>query len=140
MYKRRTLSPRIPSPTSSAFTASQDSIRLSQALDLFQSPDPKLQVFTMQLYSLVTLALAATAAAVPALAPVSEVSEVSERAAADITKRADRGSYTVAGLGSRKQAILGAGGNTLDLAIAMLETEKMTTDYTYGKCPLPRPI
>ena len=32
------------------------------------------------------------------------------------------GSYTVPGLGVRKQAILGAGGNTLDLAIAMLET------------------
>ncbi|KAM0472516.1 hypothetical protein ACHAPX_008673 [Trichoderma viride] len=44
----------------------------------------------------------------------------------------DRGSYTVPGLGSRKQAILNAGGNTLDLAIAMLETERMSTDYTYG--------
>ncbi len=91
------------------------------------------------LVNLVTLALAATAAAVPALAPVS-VSEVSEQAPADITKRADRGSYTVGGLGSRKQAILSAGGNTLDLAIAMLETEKMTADYTYGKHPLPRQI
>ncbi|KAH9892296.1 hypothetical protein F4778DRAFT_784657 [Xylariomycetidae sp. FL2044] len=37
----------------------------------------------------------------------------------------------VSGLGSRKSAILGAGGNTLDLAIAMLETETMTTDYVY---------
>ncbi|PGH10612.1 hypothetical protein AJ80_07463 [Polytolypa hystricis UAMH7299] len=44
----------------------------------------------------------------------------------------DRGSYTVSGLGQRKQAILNAGGNTLDLAIAMLETERMTTDYAYG--------
>lgn len=44
----------------------------------------------------------------------------------------DRGSYTVPGLGSRKQAILNAGGNSLDLAIAMLETERMSTDYTYG--------
>ncbi|KAL4746647.1 hypothetical protein BDW72DRAFT_197495 [Aspergillus terricola var. indicus] len=51
---------------------------------------------------------------------------------ADMTKRDDRGSYTVSGLGQRKQAILNAGGNTLDLAIAMLETEGMTTDYTYG--------
>jgi hypothetical protein len=40
----------------------------------------------------------------------------------EMAKRADRGSYTVSGLGSRKQAILNAGGNTLDLAIAMLET------------------
>ncbi|KAK6523476.1 hypothetical protein TWF281_001458 [Arthrobotrys megalospora] len=50
----------------------------------------------------------------------------------DLETRADRGSYTVSGLGSRKQAILGAGGNTLDLAIAMLETERMQTDYAYG--------
>lgn len=45
----------------------------------------------------------------------------------------DRGSYTVSGLGSRKQAVLNAGGNTLDLAIAMLETEGMTTNYAYGE-------
>ncbi len=55
-----------------------------------------------------------------------------EDAAADLTKRADRGSYTVSGLGNRKKAILGAGGNTLDLAIAMLETEKISTGYIYG--------
>ena len=46
--------------------------------------------------------------------------------------RADRGSYTVSGLGARKQAVLNAGGNTLDLAIAMLETDGMTTNYVYG--------
>lgn len=46
-------------------------------------------------------------------------------------RQGDRGSYTVSGLGSRKQAILNAGGNTLDLAIAMLETDGMTTDYAY---------
>ncbi|KAI0182359.1 hypothetical protein EV127DRAFT_378887 [Xylaria flabelliformis] len=46
--------------------------------------------------------------------------------------RQDRGQYTVPGLGARKQAILNAGGNTLDLAIAMLETETMTTNYPYG--------
>lgn len=34
----------------------------------------------------------------------------------------NRGQYTVPGLGARKQAILTAGGNTQDLAIAMLET------------------
>ncbi|KAJ5855521.1 uncharacterized protein N7529_009465 [Penicillium soppii] len=39
-----------------------------------------------------------------------------------LDKRADRGSETVSGIGSRKQSILNAGGNTLDLAIAMLET------------------
>ncbi|EAU35362.1 conserved hypothetical protein [Aspergillus terreus NIH2624] len=44
----------------------------------------------------------------------------------------DRGNYTVPGLGERKAAVLAAGGNTMDMAIAMLETETMTTDYTYG--------
>jgi hypothetical protein len=34
----------------------------------------------------------------------------------------DRGNQTVAGLGSRKQAVLDVGGTTRDLAIAMLET------------------
>lgn len=46
----------------------------------------------------------------------------------------DRGSYTVSGLGQRKQAILNAGGGTTDLAIAMLETENMQTNYPYGQC------
>lgn len=39
-----------------------------------------------------------------------------------IQARDDRGSYTVSGLGARKQQITSAGGTTLDLAIAMLET------------------
>ena len=42
------------------------------------------------------------------------------------------GSYTVSGLGSRKQQVTGAGGNSLDLAVAMLETENMGTNYPYG--------
>jgi hypothetical protein len=33
----------------------------------------------------------------------------------------NRGSYTVPDLGQRKQALLNAGGNTMDMAIAMLE-------------------
>jgi hypothetical protein len=49
-----------------------------------------------------------------------------------VAKRASSGSYTVSGLGSRKQAVLSAGGNSLDLAIAMLETENMSTNYAYG--------
>ncbi|KAJ5150400.1 uncharacterized protein N7500_010589 [Penicillium coprophilum] len=44
----------------------------------------------------------------------------------------DRGNETISGLGARKQEVVGAGGNTRDLAIAMLETKTMTTDYTYG--------
>lgn len=42
------------------------------------------------------------------------------------------GSYTVSGLGSRKSQVRSAGGNSLDLAVAMLETEDMTTNYAYG--------
>lgn len=52
-----------------------------------------------------------------------------------IEARDDRGSETISGLGNRKQAILNAGGNTLDLAIAMLETKNMGTDYAYGMEP-----
>ncbi|MFE0464162.1 carbohydrate-binding domain-containing protein [Kitasatospora sp. NPDC058965] len=42
------------------------------------------------------------------------------------------GSYTVSGLGSRKGQVAAAGGNTLDLAVAMLETDTMTATYAYG--------
>lgn len=42
------------------------------------------------------------------------------------------GVYQVNGLGARKQAVRNAGGNVLDLAIAMMETEGMTTNYAYG--------
>lgn len=44
----------------------------------------------------------------------------------------DRGSYAVPGLGARKQAVLAAGGTSLDLAVAMLETETMTATYPVG--------
>src|SRR5690348_2425154 len=42
------------------------------------------------------------------------------------------GHYVVPGLGARKQAVLSNGGNVLDLAVAMLETETMQADYRYG--------
>ncbi|MEV7179753.1 carbohydrate-binding domain-containing protein [Kitasatospora sp. NPDC093679] len=42
------------------------------------------------------------------------------------------GSYNVGGLGSRKQQVRNAGGSSLDLAVAMLETERMDTAYPYG--------
>lgn len=53
-------------------------------------------------------------------------------AAFAVAKRASSGSYTVSGLGTRKKAITAAGGTTLDMAIAMLETDTMKADYTYG--------
>jgi hypothetical protein len=42
------------------------------------------------------------------------------------------GSYTISGLGSRKQQVLKAGASTLDLAVAMEETSTMQANYTYG--------
>jgi Glycosyl hydrolase family 134 len=42
------------------------------------------------------------------------------------------GSYSVSGLGSRKQQVLNAGADVLDLAVAMSETETMQANYTYG--------
>ncbi|KAF8250986.1 hypothetical protein K440DRAFT_580147 [Wilcoxina mikolae CBS 423.85] len=44
----------------------------------------------------------------------------------------DQGSYSVPGLSWQKQQVLNNGGNSLDLAIAMLETDDMTTNYPYG--------
>lgn len=52
--------------------------------------------------------------------------------AASAAQAADRGSYTVSGLGARKQALLNNGGDTLDMAIAMLETDNMQSWYRYG--------
>ncbi|KAI8330071.1 hypothetical protein BC941DRAFT_456933 [Chlamydoabsidia padenii] len=48
------------------------------------------------------------------------------------TVMGDQGNSTQPGLGLRKQAVLNNGGGTLELAIAMLETNTMTTNYTYG--------
>jgi hypothetical protein len=43
------------------------------------------------------------------------------------------GSYTISGLGARKQQVLGAGASVLDLAVAMLETNTMqASSYAYG--------
>jgi len=74
-----------------------------------------------------TLASATVAFAIP-----TATLKDSPTAVRPVEKRASSGSYTVSGLGARKQAVTAAGGTTIDMAIAMLETEKMTTDYTYG--------
>ncbi|KFY07977.1 hypothetical protein V492_06650 [Pseudogymnoascus sp. VKM F-4246] len=42
------------------------------------------------------------------------------------------GEYSVSGLGSRKQQLRTSGGSAKDLAIAMMETERMDTNYAYG--------
>lgn len=67
------------------------------------------------------------------LTSVATAAPLASPSANKLDTRADsRGSYIVPGLGARKQAILDAGGNSLDIAIAMLETENMQTDYAYG--------
>lgn len=73
------------------------------------------------------LSLVGVMALVPAVfsSPVTEFKNIAVRAD-------DRGTETISGLGARKQEVVNAGGNTRDLAIAMLETTTMTTDYTYG--------
>ncbi|CAP81003.1 hypothetical protein E8E15_004825 [Penicillium rubens] len=73
------------------------------------------------------LSIVGVMALVPAVlsSPVTEFKKIAVRAD-------DRGTQVVAGLGARKQEVVAAGGNTRDLAIAMLETNTMTTDYTYG--------
>ncbi|KAJ5184608.1 hypothetical protein N7491_007521 [Penicillium cf. griseofulvum] len=76
----------------------------------------------MQLLSLFTSM--ALVSAVVAASPMTDFKK--------IVTRADRGSEVSPGIADRKKAILGAGGNTRDLAIAMLETNTMTSDYTYG--------
>ncbi|KAG2199502.1 hypothetical protein INT47_009956 [Mucor saturninus] len=42
------------------------------------------------------------------------------------------GTETIKGLGKRKQQILNSGGGVYDIAIAMLETTNLGTDYVYG--------
>lgn len=55
------------------------------------------------------------------LLPVIFLTALGSPTAEDFSKRDDRGSETVTGISVHKKAILNAGGNTLDLAIAMLE-------------------
>jgi len=76
--------------------------------------------------------LLSTALAAPT--PESEGSPVARSDATPVKALLPRssGSYTVSGLGTRKKAVTADGGTTLDLAIAMLETDNMQATYTYG--------
>lgn len=78
-------------------------------------------------YLLYALGLASAAVAIPTATTNEGPTEADA-----VAKRASSGSYTVSGLGTRKKAVTAAGGTTLDMAIAMLETSTMTADYTYG--------
>ncbi|KAH8783072.1 hypothetical protein F5883DRAFT_135385 [Diaporthe sp. PMI_573] len=67
--------------------------------------------------ALAALALGGTALALPA---------------AELEARQNSGSYTISGLGARKKQITAAGADSFDLAVAMLESERMQADYAYG--------
>ncbi|PSN62251.1 hypothetical protein BS50DRAFT_502972 [Corynespora cassiicola Philippines] len=77
----------------------------------------------MKLSSIVAaiLATGASAAAIPEPATST-----------GLQARQDTGSYTISGLGARKRQVTAAGANSFNLAIAMLETERMDTNYAYG--------
>lgn len=67
------------------------------------------------------LANSASVAAIPE--PVSSKS---------LQARQQTGSYVISGLGQRKRQVTAAGANSFNLAIAMLETERMDANYAYG--------
>jgi len=83
--------------------------------------------FSTFLFHTLTLASAALSLAIP-----TATLKDNPTAVHPVAKRASSGSYTVSGLGTRKQAVTAAGGTTLDMAIAMLETDNMQATYTYG--------
>jgi hypothetical protein len=47
--------------------------------------------------------------------------------------RQETGSYTISGLGTRKRQVTAAGASSFNMAIAMLETERMDTNV--GRLP-----
>ncbi|KAG8629555.1 hypothetical protein KVT40_003420 [Elsinoe batatas] len=59
-------------------------------------------------------------------------SPLPEAEPSSLQPRQQTGSYTISGLGARKRQVTSAGADSFNLAIAMLETERMTTDYVYG--------
>lgn len=79
---------------------------------------------------LTTVAVAAPALAAPAASPSSPLSARQLQCPSNSGKGC--GSYQVSGLGARKQQIYNAGGGTWEVAIAMMETERLDTNYAYG--------
>lgn len=66
------------------------------------------------------------------LSVISLATAIPTSSLAKLVVRDDMGSYTVSGLGTRKQEVTAAGADTLGLAVAMLETADMSTNYDYG--------
>ena len=69
--------------------------------------------------------------ALPSFPKEARAIKLFPRQSCPINSGAGCGSYTVSGLGARKQQILNSGGGTWELAIAMMETETMQTNYAY---------
>jgi hypothetical protein len=70
------------------------------------------------------LVAGASAAAVPGAA-----------SSTNLQARQQTGSYTISGLGARKKQVTAAGANSFNLAIAMLETERLDTNVSiYPLC------
>jgi hypothetical protein len=77
----------------------------------------------------------ATFAATAAAGAISAITVAAAPAASALTCPSGMscGSYTISGLGARKQQVLHAGASVLDLAVAMLETNTMqASSYPYG--------
>ncbi|KAB8170925.1 hypothetical protein FH609_001640 [Streptomyces sp. 3MP-14] len=85
-----------------------------------------------------TLLAAITVAAAGAVLPAGQANGAERQAAAEevgalaCPSGMECGSYDIPGLGARKQQVTGAGADSQDLAVAMLETDGMSTDYPYG--------
>lgn len=88
----------------------------------------------LSIFAPLVLLLAPLSFAAPTPNAEADASAVTKEEATPVKALMARssGSYTYAGLGARKKAIVAAGGNVFDIAIAMLETENMQTNYAYG--------
>ena len=109
-------------PSSNQYKYTSDALTKYPKSQLLSRPSTPFSLRTNMKLRIILSALAAGASLV-----VAAPTELHPRAPGD------RGSYTVSGLRSRKQAVISKGGNSLDLAIAMLETDNMGTNYAYGE-------
>lgn len=78
---------------------------------------------------LLALSVLPAALALPSFPPEARDIKIFPRITCPSNSGGGCGTYTVSGLGARKQQILNSGGGTWELAIAMMETERMSTDY-----------
>lgn len=76
-----------------------------------------------------TIEMKISSIALALLVTVASASTIPQAASSkNLEARQQTGSYTISGLGSRKRQVTTAGASSLNLAIAMLETERMDTN------------